>query len=199
MVRRGRCGQDFLEKGDPGVWGREVTLGLKPGCCQTHNSRETQHRSTTHVRHNTDPQHDSGHNAGTQINIPHSPTLEPRQMSPTCHAGLARLRVHSYRDKGLPGTQQTCDPGWHAWLHTGNSTDTPRHRQTNTSRELMDTQDVSGWGTQIQPRTPHTDNGVPQTHDTNKLMWAHTEAALTWGPDPPAKSRVQHWGTPKLT
>lgn len=80
--RRGRCGQDFLEKGDPGVWGRKVTLGLKPGCCQTHNSRETQHRPTTGLR----------------------PQLRDTNRYPTQFHCRTQGKCHRHATRALPGS-----------------------------------------------------------------------------------------------
>ena len=68
----------------------------------------------------------------------------------------------------------------------------------------MDAQEVSGWGAHIQPQTQLTHlTGCPGAHDTSKLVWARLEAvragAAARGPAPDPESRVQHWGTPKLT
>lgn len=146
VERRGTCGQDFLEKGDPGVWGREVTLGLKPRCCQTHNSCETQHRPTTQVS----PQCRVTNRWPTQFHF-----RSQAKVTHTPHGPCQALCAH-LQGQRTPRHTQACDPGRHAWPHTGNNADTPRHRQTNTSWECMDTQNGSGWGTQIYSHRPGT-------------------------------------------
>lgn len=169
---RGGCGQDFLERGDPDVWGKVVILGLKPRCQthttqQAHNSRETQHSPTTPLQHNT----------GTQISFPHSSTLEPRQMSQAHHSGLVgSVRTSTGTKDSQAHSRHVTQAGTLGYTQ---ETDTPRHKQTNTSWEYMDTQDVSGWGTQIQPHPQHTeDNGVPGAPAINKLIWPNTEAVM---------------------
>lgn len=156
--RRGRCGQDFLEKGDPGVWGREVTLGLKPIGCQTHithqahNSRETRNPNTRNLtqaqKGDTDGRPTKFH-FRAQANVTDTPP------------GPCRLSAHIYRDKGLPGTQQTCDPGRHAWLHTGNSSDTPVHRQQVRPRNTW-THRRCRAGVHSAPDPAHAPHRVPR-------------------------------------
>lgn len=132
-----------------------MILGLKPRCQthttqQAHNSRETQHSPTTPLQHNT----------RTQISFPHSSTLEPRQMSQAHHSGLVgSVRTSTGTKDSQAHSRHVTQAGTLGYTQ---ETDTPRHKQTNTSWEYMDTQDVSGWGTQIQPHPQHTeDNGVP--------------------------------------
>lgn len=165
-------------------WKRETLLSGGGGDRGTHTQMlsntpqlDTQHRHTTRLRHKT----------GTPPSRPHTVPLENsgarhrRPPRPGCPLG-----VPIRRDTGLPGAQQTSDPGRHAWLHTGNSSDTPRHRQTNTSSENTDTHNMSGWGAQIRPHTQHrhSDMGAPRAA-TQTNSGGQTQRLNSWARPPP--------------